>query len=167
MTEPELGSLSHRIAERRRERERRRKEPIIIPVPGYSDLFAVRYRRLTGGEADEIIKKHDPEVDGLAGPISMLITACEEILEVTGRDEAGKPTYEPLGRKWTPTAIRELFEADFQEGITTRLAMEQVLHENEISRHFKAYTDAVREQDKDDAEALPGESKPSGEGSSI
>jgi hypothetical protein len=158
----EVASLAHRIAERRRERNALRAEPIVLPVPGYGDLFAVRYRRLDPSEAAAISEKHDPRVDGLAGPIALLVNACEDILEVTGVDQAGKRVYEPLGRKWSVNTIAELFEED--PSPTVRLAMEKVFDEREISRHFGAYTKAVAELDKDDTEALPGESKPSVEG---
>lgn len=157
MSEAEFGSLSQRVAQRRREREARRNEPIILPVPGYGDLFAVRYRRIKLAEIADIVERHGTDAD-VSASIAMLVAACEDILEVTGVKDDGTPDYQSLGKKWSTRTIAELFEEDFPPETTVRVAM-GVLDELELQRHAKAYIEKIVEFDKSEAEVLPGESR--------
>lgn len=167
MTDVQPGSLAHRVAQRRKEREARRGTIVTVPVPGFEDLFAVNYRRLTLEERSEIVDRNDV-LEGGAGSMTtgaadLLINACVDILEITGQDEAGEPIYLPLGKKWTPSVIAELFEEDTQ-GVTVRDALMQVLDSDDLTGHFAAYSKAVRALDEKATDETPGESGPSDEG---
>jgi hypothetical protein len=153
----ELGSLSQRIAQRRRERERLRGTTVVLPVPGYSDLFGARYRRLEGTEIVEISERPDVANDDEAGALDMLINGCTDILAVDGFDEDNKPIYTSLGMRWTTATITQLFEQEFPPDFPVRAALRQVLDYKEISKHFKAYLAWMNDVDAEHTEATPGE----------
>jgi hypothetical protein len=165
---PPAGSLSDRIAQRRAERERKRAEILTIPVEGYEDLFAASYRRLKYEEKGTIAHRHDgigsDATAEIAASADFLINGCVDILEVTGEDEAGKPIYRSLGKRWTAATIAELFQVEIAPQTAARTAMLLAFDHEDLNAHFLAYTRAVTALDGKDAEELPGESKPSAEG---
>ena len=160
----EPGSLSQRVAQRRRAREERRGSTTVLSVPGYEDLLAVRYRRLDGAEMQAIVERPSFDGDAQAGPLDMLITACVDLLEVAGRDENGARTYVPLGRRWTSQTVAELFELDLSPDTTVRSALREALDYKEISQHFAEYVQWVESLESEQAAETPGESGPSDEG---
>jgi hypothetical protein len=167
-TEPPAGSLSARVAQRRAERERKRSEILTIPVVGFEDLLAASYRRLSFEQKGGIVHRHDgigsdTNVE-IAAAADFLINACTDLLEVTGEDENGKPTYQSLGKRWTTASIANLFEMEFTLNTSVRTAMLAAFDHDDLNDHFLAYTRGVAALDKSDSEELPGESEPSEEG---
>lgn len=148
-------SLQERIAERhRRVREER---TVVLPVPGFSDLLAARYRPLPIQDRLRILRKHqnagEDGDDLVAAAADVLINACEDLLEKNGSD------WKSLGKKWTSSAIGELFPVAISEDTTAREALTQALTSDQIVEHSGEYND---ECDKIRAElegATEGESK--------
>ncbi len=146
------GSLEDRVAARREERQRARASLLIIPVPGYKDLLAARYRVLQWEEKMDIVRRHKGLLNSEDGPLGgnttdtvataadMLIAACEEILEVSGKDDNGKPLYRSLGQRWTAPMILETFRLPLPPEATVRHALIVALGSEEIIDHFGDYT---------------------------
>lgn len=166
--EAPAGSLSSRIAARRAERDRKRKELLTIPVNGYEDLFAAIYRRLPFEERGDVAKKHpgigDDTTDEVGAAADTLINACQDVLEVVGKDEQGKPMYQSLGKRWTSSSIAELFELELAPKTTARQAMLTAFDSDDLMDHFLEYVRQMGLIDAQDTEELPGESEPSVEG---
>lgn len=162
------GSLSERLTQIRKDRERKRGSIITIPVEGTDGLLAASYRRLSFEEKSDIAKRHDgigtDGSDEVAAAADLLINACQDLLEVVGKDADGKPEYRSLGKRWTTTTISELFGIELPENATVRQAMRDAFDSEDLMDHMLTYIRLANDLTKDDSGELPGESKPSAEG---
>ena len=166
------GSLSDRVAARRKQREQKRSAILTIPVDGYEDLFAASYRRVTPTEKEQILDRFDLDANGIpkdriGSSIDLLVKGCVDILEVTGKDADGKPVYRSLGKRWTSATIAELFQVDEEmvgDRPSVRETLRAALDAEDLLSHFNAYARATRDLTDEDEKELPGESEPSEEG---
>jgi hypothetical protein len=159
-------SLQTLLAARRQELESRRAEKMVLAVPGYEKLLAVRCVQLPFEEKARIARSHsgleDNESEEVAAAADLLIRACEDLLQVTGVDEAGKATYESLGKKWTSDSISELFGVDPQP--TVRATLLSVLNSDQIVRMLADYHNQSEAINAEGDEVVQGEAVPSVEG---
>lgn len=159
-----MSSLKERAAARRRQLEE--DKSFVVPLIGYEDMFAVRYRALPLedqmkiGERNAELKKAEQAVANAADTI---INSCIEFLEVKGKDE-----YVSLGCKWTADTARELFGAELPEGASARDAVSAVFSGPLGTTRLVVHADAC---DSETIKALSavdevisGESEPSVEG---
>jgi hypothetical protein len=166
--ELELGSLAEQVAQRAKARAKQRQTILTIPIPGFEDLFAIQYRRLTFEEKSALVERHNV-IDGdarerIESAADMLINACEDVVQVTGHDEHGKPSYRSLQTRLTSAFVGRLFGLEPVPS-TARDALILALDSEDLVTHFGQYIRAVDELDRSEVEGLPGESRPSaGEG---
>lgn len=164
----EPDSLADRIAQRRKQRDADRSRIVTVPVAGYENLIAGAYRRLSAAERRDIESQHpnmEKDFDAaVAAACDGLIRANVDLLEVTGRNADGSPEYRSIGRTWQTGVIVDLFRINLPEGTLVRQALQEALDPEEVLDHFAAYSDAVGYLERADAEALPGESVPTGVG---
>lgn len=162
-------SLQSLLAARRQVLEAQRAERMVLPIPGYEKLLAGRYRQLPFEEKAKIARRHEQigedggESDEIAAAADLLINACEDLLQVTGVGEDGKPQYTSLGKKWIPADIAELFGVEAQP--TARLTLMSVLDSDAIIQHLGDYHRASLAISAEGDEVVMGEAVPSGEGS--
>ena len=161
-----MSSLQERAAARRQQLEQ--DHSFVLPLPGYEDMFAVRYRALSYGEMWRISDKNgalpnSPETD-MANFADLLINGCVEFLEV-------KPdgSYQSLGHKWGDAkGINESFGLGLPEGATARECVFAVFSGpqggNRLALHAAAYDAGLVQSTSEVAEETVGESGPSEEG---
>jgi hypothetical protein len=159
-----MSSARERAAARRQHLQQKRT--ITLPLPGYEDIYHVRYRILGAREIRKLGERN--EKAGLTGYdlelntfADILINACEEFLEVKGPDE-----FASTGHKWNANGANDLFDADLPEGSSARDAIfavfpgtesELILHATEYDSHLTVEAARVDENSV-------GESQPSNEG---
>ena len=129
-TPVETGSLRERAAARRRELEHEHEVSILLPMPGYEDLFAVQYRAMGAREMFTIENRSKDDKESYdkywAIASDKLVAACERILEVKGPD-----TYEDTGFRLNAKAARELFDCSLPENASARIAMHAIFGASE------------------------------------
>jgi hypothetical protein len=160
-------SLADRVAARRQERVQKRSAKFVLTIPGFRDLLAVRYQTLTFEKRREIQLRHEGigenADDEVAAAADLLINACVEVLEVTGKDDVGNPTFETVAAGWTPDLIRSTFGTEYV-GNSTRQALIEALGSTEVMDHFGEYIQEADAILSDGEEAAQGEAQPSVEG---
>jgi hypothetical protein len=161
-------SLAGTLGERRKELVEMRQKTLVLPVPGYEGLLFARYRPLPYEDLRRIQLRHegigkDPHVEVNAAA-DMLIEACEDLLvPVAGAPEG---EYESLGKTWTPAAVRELFEIDLADGVTTRSAFKAAMADDStrIMEHYGRFMIEAAALYEVVNEEMAGELPPSEEG---
>jgi hypothetical protein len=165
---PQAGSLEDKIAQRRRDREQKRKTVLTIPIPGYEDLFAASYKRLTFEQKRTISYRHEnvgsDATDEVGFAADLLQNACTDLLEVVGENPDGSKQYRSLGVKWITASIIKLFQIELPATATARTALMAAFDSEDLMDHFGRYTRESNALDEDDQKELPGESVPSVEG---
>ena len=171
MSTVEQQSLKDYLAAKRAERAGKRATRMVIPVVGYEERFAGRYKILEFDEKRDIQSRHDSigEVgnDGAAlvnASADFIINACVDLLEITGKDEAGKSTYQQLGKRWMAPDIADLFGVQITPQTTAREALKMVLDPDQIMEHFGAITTAADAIMAEVSVEGQGEAQPSVEG---
>ena len=160
---PDIGSLSDILSRARREKREKKKSIITLVVPGTRGKLAASYRILEGDEKGEIASRfNEISKQHLQMAADLLITACVDLLEVTGKDDEGKPVMRSLGMTWYASSIARLFQ--IEEHSTAREALLDAIDGEDLGKHFKAYVDECNLILTDEIENLPGESEPSVEG---
>lgn len=159
-------SLQALLAARRQELEAKRAERMVLPVPGYEKLLAGRYRQLPFEERAKIARAHgsieDDVAEEVAAAADLLMRACEDLLQINGTGEDGKPVYASLGKTWTSDAISELFGVEAQP--SARQTLLTVLDSDQIISLVGAYHSASVAISAEGDEAVQGEAEPSAEG---
>lgn len=158
------ASLRARIEARAKELSA--QNPIILPVPGCEDLFAVEYRVLNLKELTAIaLRQEEAKDDATVTLVDTLLKACVTIREV----QPGKPEDEwrDTGFKWGSRAARDLFGLDLPEGTTERSALLAIFeylvgerHGLVLAGHCDQYSNATRLKTPKIAEGVEGESTP-------
>jgi hypothetical protein len=135
-------SLRDYLRAQREDRVRRAGSKLIIPIPGYEERLAGRYRILTFDDKVAIANRHggvelDPGDTSMAA--DYIVNACEELLEVTGTGEDGQPTYQGLGMQWMADDIADLFGvAVTSQSHTAVQALREALDSDQIVDHLAA-----------------------------
>lgn len=172
-------SLQEYLAAKRSENQRKQSTRMTVPVPGYEERLAGRYKILDFETKRDIQQRHDnigEQGDGVElvnASADLIVNACEDLLEITdpGDPEADPPvkaSYQSLGKQWTAPDVAELFGAEItpgQGGTTAIQALKLVLTGEQIMTHFgriRAESEAILAEAK---AAAAGESQPSVEGS--
>lgn len=165
-------SLKDKVAARRRQLEQ--TNTITLPIPGYEDLLAARYKPLGFEPTMKIVERNEKLGTAdqvVANAADSLVVACEEILEIVGEDDNG-PIYQSTGHKWTTNGVREIFDVDLPDGTTARDAILAAMpgpagvgDAMNLTLHYAAYTNAMGANNDTFRKALQGESAPSPEGS--
>lgn len=167
----DLGSVSSRIAQRARQRAEKRGGVLTVTVPGFEDLFAISYRRLTFEEKTDIAGRNEGLQDLLAekpvdshemviSSADMLINACVDVLLVVGENEDGTKRYQSTGQRLTSSTIGSLFQLEPVPD-TSRAALLQALDSEDLVDHFGRYMTAVNRLELETVESAEGESGPS------
>lgn len=162
-------SLAARVAARREERVAKRSAKFVLTVPGFRDMLAARYRPLDFEDKRKIQLRYDGIGEDGAAEVNaaadLLVNACEELLEITGRDESGAPTYERVGIGWHPGVVRETFGLDdMPERTSQREALILALGSDAVMTHFGEYAQQADSILLEGEEAAQGEARPSAEG---
>lgn len=161
-------SLAARVAARREQRVASRSAKFILPIPGYKDLLAARYKPLSFEQKRKIQLRHDgigeDADDEVAASADLLINACVEVLEITGSTETGEPSYETISGGWSAGVIASTFGLDIAPQMTARAALIMALGSDDVMEHFGQYAQAADAILADGEEAAQGEAKPSEEG---
>lgn len=157
-------TLAGRVAARREQRVARLAARFVLPVPGFEDLLACRYRPLSFEEKRAIALRHDRVGEDaeqeVAAAADLLVTACVEVLAA----EDGAMT--PLSSGWTAALVRDMFGLgdEAPEGATVRQALIAALGSDGVMECFGAYHRRADEIVAAGEDAAVGESKPSVEG---
>ena len=168
-------TLKERLAKRRRELEQ--NTTFELPVLGYeADGLWARYRALGYAETRAIGLRIEGETNDQASgerltAAETLAEACVELLEITGTDDEGKPTFQSLGYRWTAQAAREFFDIDLPEGVVARDAITYIFpypRDILMMKHFDDYISAAMGFLPEIEQILMGESRaPSGATTSV
>jgi len=108
-----LSTLQEWLAAQREQLAQDRTE--VVPVPGYEERLAGRYRLLPLARAEKIVERAKSNLDRYADTI---INSCIELLEITGENE-----YQSTGHTWNRDGVRELFGVDLPDNATSRQAV--------------------------------------------
>lgn len=161
-------SIADILAQRRAQLANKRAKEMTIPVPGYEDVLACRYRQLPAEEKLDIVHRHEgvgsDGANEIAAAADVLINACIELVKVTGKDDAGELQYEGLGYRWTADGVVALFKVELPENATARQAIRAVLDGEDILTHLSDYHFARIKILNEGDELVQGESEPSVEG---
>lgn len=153
-----MSTLKERLAARREDLQHERD--VVLPIPGYEDMLAGRYRVLSYRELRRIGKRNqglEGTEDGeLILAADTLIEACSELLEV--KDDGA---YASTGQRWNANGVRELFGADLPEGATARDAIFHVFPptQTELMLHFNDYDEHLKQVVSEVDDKLVGESE--------
>lgn len=157
-----------------KERLRARRKSLVdnvvfeMPIPGYEkDGLWGRYRVLGYEEIRGISVRVEGETDD---PITVerltaavtLVESCEELLELTGNDDNGKPIFQSTGYRWSPAAASELFDVHLPDGVAQRDAIMQIFpypRDILMMKHFEDYLGASMGYLPEIEEVLQGESQ--------
>lgn len=127
----------------------------VIPVPGYEQRLAGRYRLLPLTNAEKIIEKTETNTDRYADSI---IQSCVGLLEIVGENE-----YRETGHRWSSAGVRELFGIDLPEGATARQALlacfPEPLGPYRLYQHFVEIDEALSATQSSVDEELRGNSE--------
>lgn len=163
-------SLRDYLAGRRQERQDKRTRRMVLPIVGYEQRLAGRYKILGFDEKRDIQHRHEKIGEAGDGQVlvnasaDLIINSCEDLLEVTGVDEAGKPTYVSLGKRWMAPDVAELFGVEVTPQTTAIQALRLVLDPDQVMQHFgriRAETEAILLEVEEESQ---GEAQPSVEG---
>lgn len=157
--ETTYGSLRDRIAQR--ERELAEGLPIVIPIPGYEDLLAVRYHALDYRTMYKIEARHEknphPEEGALFAAADKLIQGCDSILEIESDG-----VYKETGLKWGLQAARDLFGRSLPDETRARAALLAIFRDEMLLvEHAAAYQRASEKARTQIGRTLEGESEAS------
>ena len=172
-------SLQEYLAAKREENFSKRQRRLTIPITGYEDRFAGRYRILEFPEQRDIRQRHEnlgEQEDGAAvvdAGADLILAANEDLLEITdpGDPNATPPvpaTYQSLGKRWTAPAIGELFGVNITDPtgqtITARDALKLVLAPDQIVQHWGRVNGQIDQILTESEASVQGEAEPSSEG---
>lgn len=129
-------SLAGRIAERRRDLERKTTED--FDVPGYEGILVARYKVVGYAANRKIGKRHESMPAWIKAELytmaDTLILANVDLLENGGDDPAG---HRPLGLRWGVKAAQDLFRCQLPDNATARQAMFAIFPDDmKLMRHY-------------------------------